>query len=808
MDKQKMVTEKIRNFPLVDAILLTPQEGLFGPIGICTNTTAPGQVWNEIDESNRQLVSVLGPLIVNRDGCERMIINSLAHPTQKFLILFSEESLTFSPSTNLLISLLKGFDSDKVGNYIADGIASSPYYPNITEQLFNLFRQEIIVLPLFMHAHKKSGEIINNYLTWLKPKIAPKLHELLVKINSKESIYYDSLNKVIEEIGNTKTEEKNLTPLQAKDFQHLQLPRIELEEVGEKFSCPFNVRLVNGQIRVDLQLGAKGFYLIGKDPFAMAYSIMRRLGPDKDQLSPRDQLFLGAELGRASTELVNNISFPPFIIPQEKLGQEEIKLEPSINLKTDNRYYYKVNTSNQKISVMCLAFDVCEKVFELLAETAPTLINKLSEENRFESYEMDILHRLDTGTQIGRAAIAAQLGYSFIQDFDVIFAINKERLPLCLADGDSFLDVHKSVLRKIYTEGLTEDHGDEWKGLARSASVLAIFRNIPSALKTIPKIYDQGEQKAEDARTNYKKQLLRFDHDGSYSYGERTRAYFGFDQLAKAIELLKADTTRAVTIQRFDPIKDMSFSINEENGQIKYTHDPCLTHDIFFVQDGKLNSFHIARAHNAVNAYPENIFGLYDAYAKTVAEGLGRPNGDLFMLSNRANILLLTEEQRTKKILSEPSKPMVEIDRRTGPYLLGENINLPTNNGGVAYINYQAQKEKTRPNNRILAKLENYQGQNILLKAINYLKKKGVMHNNPILSEFYPGQDEADGDKLVFFQANVLGGKVNGTAVFVNHSLGKLKEDQKLLNYLLSQYSDNLDYPLGEAIIFYVNFTQ
>lgn len=703
---------------------------------------------------------------------------------------------------------MKGFDSGRVGNYIADGIASSPYYPNISEQLFNLFRQEIIVLPLFMHAHKKSDEVINNYLSWLKPKISPKLHELLIKINEKGSIYYDSLNKVIKEISTTKAEEKNLTPLQAKDFQQLQLPRIELEEIKEKFSCPFSVRLVDEQIRVDLQLGGKGFYIIGKDPFAMAYSIMHRLGPSKDQLSPRDQLFLGAEMGRISTELVNNISFSPFIIPQEKLGQEEIKLEPIINLKIDNRYYYKVNTSNQKISVMCLAFDVCEKVFELLAETAPTLVNKLSEENRFESYEMDILHRLDIGIQIGRAAIAAKLGYSFIQDFDVIFAINKKHFPLCLADGDSFLDVHKSVLRKIYTEGLTEDHGDQWKGLARSAVVLAIFRDTPTALETIPKIYDQGEQKAEEARANYKKQLLRFDHDGSYSYGERTRTYFGFDQLTKAIELLKKNPDQATIIQRFDPAQDMSFEINKENGQIKYTHDPCLTHDIFFIQNEKLNSFHIARAHNTVNAYPENILGLYDAYTKTIANGLGLPTGDLFMLSNRANILLLTEEQRTKKILSEPSKPMVEIDRSTGPYLLGENINLPTDNGGIAYINYQAQKENARPDNHTLDKLENYQGQNILLKAINYLKRKGVMHNNPILSEFCPGQDEAQGDKLVFFQANVLGGKVNGTAVFTNHSLAKLTKDQELINYVLTQYSTNLNYPLGEAIIFYVNFTK
>jgi hypothetical protein len=80
------------------------------------------------------------------------------------------------------------------------------------------------------------------------------------------------------------------------------------------------------------------------------------------------------------------------------------------------------------------------------------------------------------------------------------------------------------------------------------------------------------------------------------------------------------DNPSLYIIQRFNPVVDMS--IEEEEGCIISSHDPCLTHDIYFVLGGKLNSFHIARAHNLVNAYPENIFGLHDAYDSEISKSL------------------------------------------------------------------------------------------------------------------------------------------------------------------------------------------
>ncbi len=793
-------------FPLVEAILLTPAEGKSGSIAICTNTTAPAQVVNEIKESSRPNISVLGSLIVSRDGGERMVVNALSHPTLKHLILFSEESLTFAPSTNLLLALMDGFEEGREGNYIKGGVAASSHYPSITPKIFDTFRQELLVLPIFMGKHASSKEVINRYLTWLKPRVSPELHEVLVRINSKDKIYYDSLTLLLETIEKLPQTSKNEVDLDPADFQHLQPPKVEVEGKELKPFVPFKVSSGNGLIRLDIKVGSKSYFVRSNDPFLLSYSLMKHLGEGKKLLAPIDQLLLGAELGRVGTEMANNISFPTFVTSSEITGAEEIPLESNIQLEMDKRYYYKVNIREGKISAMCLAFDVCESVFELLANNLYVMCERLSRENRFESYEMDILHRIDIGTQLARASVATKLGYSFIQDFASIFKINTEELPNVLVEGDSFLSVHKGVLQKIYTEGITEDHGDSWKGLARTASVLAIYRDTSKALETMPAIYRQGDQDTATVRENYKQQLLRFDHDGTYSYGERTRTYFGFDQFEKSKEVLKADPSRATVVQRFDPSTDMGTYIDPDTGKTKFTHDPCLTHDIFFVLDNKLHSFHIARAHNAVNAYPENVFGLFDAYTKQIAQSLGLETGDMYMLSNRANILLLTEEQRTKKILSEPSKPSGEWSSASGPYLIDTNTKTPEIAGAVAYYTQDISEEIERPHNAVLDKLENYRGVDTVTKLVDYLKSKGGMHNNTVLSEYYAGEDDPQADHLVFFQANVFGGKVYATAVFQNRSIGNRETDTKLGNHIATRISKELNVNLGKLAIYYVGY--
>src|SRR3989344_2433173 len=227
MDEPKMTFATQPKFPLVDALLFTPPETASGHIGICTNTTAPGQVFNDISEENRSAVSVLGPLIVSRDGTERMILNSLVHPAITHLILFSEESLTFSPSTNLLLALIHGLDEKKSGNYIKSGQAASAHFPNLSKAVLDAFRDNIIVLPLFMSQNKESAKIVAEYLDWLGARVPANVIAFLKEENTKEKKYYDVLNKLIALLQTLPKKSKVIPDLNPKDFQHLQPPKVE-----------------------------------------------------------------------------------------------------------------------------------------------------------------------------------------------------------------------------------------------------------------------------------------------------------------------------------------------------------------------------------------------------------------------------------------------------------------------------------------------------------------------------------------------------------------------------------------------------
>lgn len=805
-----MTTVAKPKFPLVDALLYTPPEAADGYIGICTNTTAPGQVYNDIAAENRGSVSVLGPLIVSRDGTERMILNSLVHPAMTYLILFSEESLTFSPSTNLLLALMHGLDESRDGNYIKQGQAASAHFPNLSKGVLDTFRDTIIVLPLFMSQNKQSAAVVAEYLAWLAPKVPAEVLAFLKNANAKDKKYFDALNGLIALLRALPQKEKEVPELDPKDFQHLQPPKVEVKDDPPPVAVPFRASVENNLLRLDIKVGNESYFIRGNFEFQeemdivrIEYSLMRFLGERKKLFTPLEQLLIGAELDRANAERTAGITAPPFTAPSGVQGTTEIPLEPAVKLVPDQKYYYKVALKDDGLSVMCMAFDICEEVFDLRSKSVLGIFKWLAEKNRFQDYEMDILHRMDVGGQIGRAAIAARNGYSFIQDFASIFKVNKERLPLLIAESDTFLDAHRKLLLEVYTKGITEEHGDARKGTSRTGVVLAIYRNAAKAFERMPTIYKQGDVSTEEMRSAYKAQLLRLDHDGDYSYGQRTRVHFGFDQLDQAAKDLKKDQFRATIIQRFDPTVDMGSLVNPDTGRKEYTHDPCLTHDVFFIADGKLHSFHVARAHNLPNAYPENIFGLYDAYVSTVREKLGLASGDLYMLSSRGNILLLVEEQRVRKIIAEPSKPIGTVDTASGPSLLGKNVRTSPHHAGVSYATEPLSEAPLFPH-PVLARLQSFEGVNTLERAVSYLKERGGSHNNPVLSTYQAGKSDSQADHLAFFQANVFGKKVYATAVFANHT-PDLAADLKLVSAIATVYAKRLGVPLADASIFYVN---
>lgn len=803
---EEQMSKKTSNFPIVDAVLTLPPEGREGIFGVCTNTLAPGQVLNEIELKKRENVSILGPLIVNKDGVERLIVNSLVHSKMKYLILFSEEASLFFPSTNLLMTMIEGVTG--VENKVNNSLGSVAYYPNIPKNLVEEFRKRIVPIPLFMSHSEKSKEVVERYIDeYLSGILDENTINFLKKVNSKKKIYYDKLNELLEKLAFQDLSEKESIELNSNDFKHLQPPKINLDPMDKKVEVPFNVENKDGKINLNIKIKDKEYLINGSDDFLISYSLMKELGKEKENFTSLDQLLLGADLARVDTEIKNNFKIDSFVKPLEIKDGKELKIAESTSLIPDKKYYYRVNAKEKNISVSCLTHDTCEDVYELISSDPLSIIYRLAKDNRFEDYEMDILHRMDIGAQVARAGIAVKNNCLFLQDLSLLFKENKTHLPLYILKGEDFLEVHKKIIQKIYTGGLTESHADERKGTARSASVLAVFEASQKAFSKMPNIYKSEGEDSKEVREAYKKELLSFETDGHYAYGERTRSYFGFDQLSFAVETLKKNPQTPVVVQRYAPDADMELYVEEETGELKATEDPCLTNDIFWLKNGKLNSFHIARAHNIVNAYPQNLFGLYDAYFEYIRDELNVDFGSMYMLSNRANILLLTESQKSQRIIAESSKPS-DKKEESGPFLINKE-KRERNSGEVHYEILESVElseiEKTKkPNSEIIEKLENYKGVNTLEKAAIYLFERGVNHNNPVLSTFIPSESDSVNEEMSFYQANVFGGKVYATAVFTNISTQKREEINEVVKYISSRFVKKLGYPSGDINIFYI----
>ena len=791
-------------FPLVEAFLIAPDEGKEGNVAICTNSLAPGMVINEIPLPLRKHIPVMGSLVVNRDGAERMILNTLAHPTIEYLILFGEETLSFRPSTNLLSALVHGYTEEK-GNQIVNGKGIAHHYPNISVSLLEKFRKRVKVLPLYKH--KDCDAVVDEYLTWLSGKVPQEVYEKVKEIRGKKKIYYNHLVELLEVIAEQPAEKVEQVVLDEKDFQHLAPPIIEIEEDEEKPVVPFEVSIKEKNIRLTIDIEGTPYQLEGNDSFLMAYSLMKFLQEKEKTLPPLHQLLIGAELSRVEIELRNDITMESFVTSEVKQsGRQEIPLKNRTLLKADKKYYYKMGLREDAVYVQSMAHDTCENVFELRGKDTLSLIKRIDKENRFDDYEQTFLHRADVGIEIGRAGIAFATGNQYFQDFRNLFKLNTTDFPLFVIEGDNFLQVHQKIITSLYTKGLTTDHPDAHKGPMRSGSILAVYRRSEEAFSTFPNVYRQGESSTEEMREAYKAQLLSTSNEGEYTYGERTRKHFGFDQLEKAIAFLKQHPNQPFVVQRYDYAKDMYVTeeeITNADGttrtRIEATHDPCLSHDIYFIQDGKLHSFHIARAHNIVNAYPENLFGLHDAYDTMIAKGVGVELGDMFMLSSRGNLLLLTEEQKAKQLIAEPCKPQGDVSVEAGPADM--NISFPEK--GIGYEE-AALEEREDVDHPCLESITHYQEQNLVEKVAAYLKKRGQGHNNPILGAYEPGEVIQHAHRLIFFQCNARAGKIHATAVFVDGEEKTKEADKALCDYLATKISKKLGLPLGKLFFFYV----
>jgi thymidylate synthase len=89
--------------------------------------------------------------------------------------------------------------------------------------------------------------------------------------------------------------------------------------------------------------------------------------------------------------------------------------------------------------------------------------------------------------------------------------------------------------------------------------------------------------------------------DETYNYGHRLRAYFGLDTLAACAERLKKDPEdRKSYVALWDSARDLTV----KEGR------PCLVSLFFRKFEGKITLSGTFRTHNAMDAWPMNVYGL------------------------------------------------------------------------------------------------------------------------------------------------------------------------------------------------------
>jgi thymidylate synthase len=124
----------------------------------------------------------------------------------------------------------------------------------------------------------------------------------------------------------------------------------------------------------------------------------------------------------------------------------------------------------------------------------------------------------------------------------------------------------------------------------------------------------------------YQEEILQGEMrpDETYNYGHRLRTHFGLDTLAACVARLKKDPAdRKAYMALWDTRRDLTV----KEGR------PCLVSLFFRKFENKLTLSATFRTHNAMDAYPLNLYGLM-AIQGWVGERVGLPLGAITVVSH------------------------------------------------------------------------------------------------------------------------------------------------------------------------------
>jgi len=150
--------------------------------------------------------------------------------------------------------------------------------------------------------------------------------------------------------------------------------------------------------------------------------------------------------------------------------------------------------------------------------------------------------------------------------------------------------------------------------------------------------------------------------DLGYTYGNRLRGYFQHNgQLVDSL-VIAGDRLRAKPDSRHAYITLWDNSRDLPEG----SDTPCFVTAFFRKFEGKLTLTATFRAHNAMEAWPENLYGLI-AILRFVAERAGMEPGPITVISHSISIDLPSLEKAKKVADGKESDEVIDANGKLGP---------------------------------------------------------------------------------------------------------------------------------------------
>ncbi|HAT50507.1 MAG: hypothetical protein HQL07_19435 [Nitrospirae bacterium] len=185
----------------------------------------------------------------------------------------------------------------------------------------------------------------------------------------------------------------------------------------------------------------------------------------------------------------------------------------------------------------------------------------------------------------------------------------------------------------------------------------------------------------------YQKSMLSPDHpaDQEYGYGNRLRNYFGDpssnrDTLNRAIAMLRDNAeSRHVYIALWDTRRDF-LAINKGH--------PCLVSLFFRKFEGNLTLTAVFRTHNALRAWPENVYGLM-AIQRYVCRGIAHDPGAITVFSHSISIDPQGDGLERAKAICQFRNQEWEGDERFNPDPHGEFLISVDEVAGVILVDHR-----------------------------------------------------------------------------------------------------------------------